>query len=327
MQQLNMIQAVNDALRTEMRLDDTVITYGEDVGYEGGVFRATLDLQEEFGEERCFDSPLAESGIAGTALGIAIGGLKPVIEMQFSGFVYPAFNQIISHISRIRNRTRGMLTAPMVIRMPYSGGIRALEHHSESMEAIFGHIPGLKVVIPSTPYDTKGLLIAAIRDPDPVFFMEPKRLYRAFKQEVPEDAYTIPIGKARVVQQGEDITLVSYGAQMKEAMAAAGAMKQQGISVELIDLRTIYPYDRDTILESVKKTGRFLVVHEGPQSFGVGGELISLITEEAFVYLEAPPTRITGADTIFPLPTAEHHYMISTDQIVKVIKKLVKYQP
>ncbi len=327
MQAHTIISAVNDALISEMRLDKNIITFGEDVGLEGGVFRATVNIQKEFGEQRCFDSPLAESAIVGTALGMAIAGLKPVVEMQFSGFVYPAFNQIISHVARMRNRTRGALTAPMVIRMPFSGGIRALEHHSESMEALFAHIPGLKVVIPSTPYDTKGLLIAAMRDPDPVIFMEPKRLYRAFKQEVPEDAYTIPIGKARVVQPGTALTMVSYGAQMKEAQAATGLLTKEGIAVELIDLRTIYPYDKTTILESVRKTGRLLVVHEGPQSFGVAAEIITMATQEAFEYLEAPPTRLTGADTIFPLPLGEHHYMITTDHIVKVAKKVHAYQP
>ncbi len=319
------LSAVNDALIVEMKNDDSIIVFGEDVGVEGGVFRATVDLQKLYGVDRCFDSPLAESGIAGTAIGMAVNGLKPVIEMQFSGFAWPAFNQIISHVSRFRNRTRGALSTPMVIRMPYGGGIRALEHHSESMEAIWAHIPGLKVVIPSTPYDAKGLLISAIRSPDPVIFMEPKRIYRSVKQEVPEDAYTIPLDKAKVVAQGTDITLVSYGAQMKEAMAAAGILKKEGINVELIDLRTIYPYDKETILESVKKTGRFLVVHEGPTSFGVGAEMISVVTQNCFTELLAPPQRIAGADTIFPLPRAEKYYMISVERIVNKIKAMVSY--
>ncbi|HDR03816.1 MAG TPA: alpha-ketoacid dehydrogenase subunit beta [Candidatus Marinimicrobia bacterium] len=325
MKPLTMIAAINDAFKVEMRQDPSVVVFGEDVGVEGGVFRATADLQKEFGEERCFDSPLAESAIAGSAMGMAIAGLRPIIEMQFSGFAWPAFDQVINHISRIRNRSRGTLTAPMVIRMPYGGGIRALEHHSESMEAIWGHIPGLKVVIPSTPYDAKGLLIAAIRDEDPVVFMEPKRVYRAFKQEVPEDAYTLPIGKARVLHTGEQLTLLSYGAQMKEASAAAAILKKEGYSVELIDLRTIFPYDKETILESVRKTGRFLVVHEGPQTFGVASELISAVTTEAFLHLEAPPSRLTGADTIFPLCRGEHHYMISTERIVAEAKNIINY--
>ncbi|MCK5882684.1 MAG: alpha-ketoacid dehydrogenase subunit beta [Bacteriovoracaceae bacterium] len=320
-----LLSAVNDAMMVEMKNDDSIIVFGEDVGVEGGVFRATVDLQNAYGKERCFDSPLAESGIAGTAVGMAINGLKPVIEMQFSGFAWPAFNQIISHVSRFRNRTRGAMSTPMVIRMPYGGGIRALEHHSESMEAIWAHIPGLKVVIPSTPYDAKGLLIAAIRSPDPVIFMEPKRIYRSVKQEVPEDAYTIPLGKAKVVSAGTDVTLVAYGAQMKEAMAAAGMLKKEGISVDLIDLRTIYPYDKETILKSVKKTGRFLVVHEGPTTFGVGAEMISVVTQNCFTELLAPPSRIAGADTIFPLPRAEKNYMITTERIVNKVKALVSY--
>ncbi len=327
MKPLTLVQAVNDALMSIMRVDDTVVVYGEDAGYEGGVFRATLGLQKEFGEDRCFDSPLAESAIAGTALGMAVAGLKPVIEMQFSGFFYPAINQVISHISRYRNRTQGAMTVPMVIRMPYGGGVRALEHHSESMEALFGHIPGIKVVIPSTPYDAKGLLIAAIRDPDPVIFMEPKRIYRSVKQQVPEEVYEIPLEKAKIIYEGSDITLAAYGAQMNEAMEAASQLKREGISVELIDLRTIYPYDTHTLIESVKKTGRFLTVHEGPESFGTGAELVARISDEAFVYLQAPPSRLAGFDTIVPLPKGEKFYMIGTKHIMQKIRELAAYQP
>lgn len=321
------LSAVTDALASEMRLDPDVLVYGEDVGVEGGVFRATVDLQKEFGERRCFDSPLAEAALVGTGVGMALAGLKPVIEIQFSGFVWPAMNQIVCHAARYRNRSRGAYTVPMVIRMPYGGGIRALEHHSESVEASFGHIPGLKVVIPSTPYDTKGLLIAAIRDPDPVIFLEPTRAYRSIKQEVPEEAYVIPLGKARVVQAGGDLTLVSYGAQMKEAQAAAGLLKAEGIAVELIDLRTIFPYDRETILDSVKKTGRFLAVSEGPSAFGVAGELVACVNEGAFVHLQAPPTRLSGANTIFPYPRAEHHYLITAEMIAAEARRLVNFQP
>ncbi len=255
--------------RTEMSSDRSVIVFGEDVGLEGGVFRATAGLQRDFGEERCFDTPISESGIVGAAVGMAVAGLRPVVEIQFSGFAFPAFNQIVSHVARIRNRTRGALTAPMVIRMPYGGGIRAPEHHSESVEALFGHIPGLKVVIPSTPHDAKGLLIAAIRDPDPVIFLEPARAYRAVRQEVPEEGYTVEIGTARVEAEGDELTLVSYGAQMIEARQARAALAAEGRSVELIDLRTIYPLDARTVVESVRKTGRLLAVHEGPQTFGV----------------------------------------------------------
>ena len=299
---LNIVQAINQALMEEMENDETVVVYGEDVGLEGGVFRATVDLQKKFGKERVFDSPLAESAIAGTAVGMAINGLKPVVEMQFSGFVYPAFNQIISHIARMRNRSRGRYNLPMVIRTPYGGGIRALEHHSESLEAVFAHIPGLKVVIPSTPYDAKGLLIAAIRDPDPVLFWEPKRIYRAFKQEVPEGAYEIPIGKAKILQEGDDITIVTWGAMVRDVQKAVDLIKDEGLRPEIIDLRTISPMDRDSFVESVKKTGRILVVHEAPKSFGTGAEIISIVNEKAFLYLEAPPTRLTGFDTTFPLP-------------------------
>ena len=319
-----MISAINSALMEEMRLDERIIVYGQDVGVSGGVFRATVDLQKEFGTERVFDTALAESGIVGTAFGMAVAGLRPVVEIQFSGFAWPAFNQIISHLARVRNRTRGKITAPIVVRMPYGGGIRAVEHHSESMEAIWGHVPGLKVIIPSSPYDAKGLLISSIRDPDSVIFMEPKRVYRSPKQEVPKGDYSLPIGKARIVQQGSDITLVSYGAQMKEARQAAVKLKSENVSVELIDLRTIYPFDREAIISSVEKTGRFLVVHEGPQSFGVGAEMIATVNEAAFYSLEAPPARLTGADTVMPLARGEKNYLINTEMIVRRVQKLLK---
>lgn len=322
---LNIVQAVNQALMNEMENDDTVIVYGEDVGVEGGVFRATVGLQEKFGVERSFDTPLAESAIVGTGVGMAINGLKPVVEMQFMGFSYPAFNQIISHVSRMRNRTRGGFTVPMVIRAPYGGGIRALEHHSESTEAIYAQIPGVKVVIPSTPYDAKGLLIAAIRDPDPVIFLEPKRIYRAFKQEIPEEAYELPIGKAKIVEEGEDITIITWGAMVRDVQKSVEIVKNKGINPEIIDLRTIAPMDRDTFVESVKKTGRALVVHEAPKTLGVGAEIISIINEKAFLYLEAPPTRLTGFDTIFPLPKGEKHYIPSPERIAKSIEEIVKF--
>src|SRR5699024_8713716 len=258
------------ALDNEMEKDERIVVYGEDVGVEGGVFRATKGLQKKFGEKRVFDTPLAEAAIVGTAVGMAVNGLKPVVEMQFSGFSYPAFNQIISHVSRMRNRSRGGYNLPMVIRMPYGGGIRALEHHSESTEALYAQIPGLKVVIPSTPYDAKGFLISAIQDPDPVIFMEPKRIYRAFRQEVPEDHYELPIGKAKVLQEGEDVTIVSWGAMVRDTQKAIDMVKDKGIEPELIDLRTISPIDRETIIESVKKTGRIIIVHEAPKTLGLG---------------------------------------------------------
>jgi pyruvate dehydrogenase E1 component beta subunit len=325
MKVMNMVQAINNAMDTMLAEDKSIVVYGEDVGVEGGVFRVTEGLQGKHGAERVFDSPLAESAIAGTALGMAIAGLKPIIEMQFDGFSYPAFNQILSHIARFRNRTRGKFTVPAVIRIPYGGGINALEHHSESPEAYFGHTPGLKVVIPSTPYDAKGLLIAAIEDPDPVIFMEPKRIYRAIKQEVPEEKYSIPIGKARVVNSGEQLTIIAYGAMLREAQKAIVMAKQKGWSVELIDLRSIWPIDRDTIRESVRKTGRVLIVTEASQSYGPAAELISIVNEESFLSLEAPPTRLTGFDTVIPLPLGEKYYIISPERIFYEIEKLIRY--
>jgi pyruvate dehydrogenase E1 component beta subunit len=322
---MNMVQAINDAIDIKLGDDPNVLVYGEDVGVEGGVFRVTQDLQKKYGEKRAFDSPLAESGIVGSALGMCVNGLRPVVEIQFSGFVYPAFNQIVSHVSRMRNRSRGKYGAQMVIRMPYGGNIKALEHHSESPEALFAHIPGLTVVIPSTPYDAKGLLIASIESDDPVVFMEPKRIYRAIKQEVPEEKFSIPIGKGKILSEGSDITVVSYGAMIRDVQRAMIAAKEAGISVELIDHRTIYPIDREIIKQSVIKTGRILIVTESPTSFGSGAELISIVNEEAFLSLEAPPTRLSGFDTIPPLPKGEHFYFHSPERIFYKIKKLVEY--
>ncbi len=325
MKVMNIVQAVNNALDLKLAEDHDIVVYGEDVGVEGGVFRVTSDLQTTHGAKRVFDSPLAESGIVGTAVGMCAAGLRPVVEMQFSGFVYPAMNQIITHVSRMRNRTRGKYTMPMVIRMPYGGNIKALELHSESMEALFGHIPGIKVVIPSTPYDAKGLLISAIEDNDPVIFMEPKKIYRAIKQEVPEEKFKIPIGKARILHEGNDITVVTYGAMVRETQRAIISAKKENISVELIDLRTIFPIDRETIINSVKKTGKLLIVNEGPTSFGVGAELIAIANEDAFLHLEAPPTRLGGFDTVPPLPKGEHFYFHSPKRIYYEIQKLHKF--
>ena len=327
MKVLTLLEAVTDAMRVEMAGDSSVVVFGEDVGLEGGVFRATAGLQRDFGETRCFDTPISESGIVGAALGMAVAGLRPVVEIQFSGFAFPAFNQIASHVARIRNRTRGALSAPMVIRMPYGGGIRAPEHHSESLEATFGHIPGLKVVIPSTPHDAKGLLIAAIRDPDPVVFLEPARAYRAVRQEVPEDAYTVEIGKARVEAEGTDLTLVSYGAQMIEARQARAVLASEGHAVELIDLRTIYPWDVATVVESVRKTGRLLAVHEGPQAFGVASELVAAVMEKAFEHLEAPPVRLAGPNTIYPMPRGEKHYLLTVEHVLAEARRVLSYEP
>lgn len=322
---MNLITAVNHTLDLAMSQDERVVVFGEDVGVEGGVFRATVGLQEKYGPDRCFDTPLAESAIVGTAVGMALNGLKPVAEIQFSGFVYPAFNQIISHVARMRNRTRGQRHLPLVIRMPHGGGIRALEHHSESLETFFGHIPGLKVVVPSTPYDAKGLLLSAIQDDDPVLFLEPSRLYRAFRQEVPEEGYTIPLGKAKVVRAGTDLTVVSWGAYLHETLKAADKLQDEGISAEVIDLRTISPLDRDTILESVRKTGRFAVVHEAAKSFGPGAELVALVNEGAFLYLEAPPARIAGFDITIPLPRGEHHYFLDAARIAVGLRQVAQF--
>jgi pyruvate dehydrogenase E1 component beta subunit len=325
MAKLNMVDAINLALKQEMARDETVMVMGEDVGLEGGVFRVTVGLQELYGEDRVVDTPLAESGIVGTAFGLAVGGLKPVAEIQFMGFVYPAFDQIISHAGRIRNRSRGRFTAPMVVRMPYGGGIHAPEHHSESTEAIFAHTPGVKVVIPSTPYDAKGLLISSIRDPDPVIFLEPKRIYRAIKQEVPEEEYTVPLGAASVVQEGDQLTLIAWGAMVREAREAARIAGEKGISVEIIDLRTISPMDDDTIMESVKKTGRVVVVHEAPRTCGMGAEIIARINDKAFLYLQAPVERVTGFDTIFPYLKGEHFYLPDPVRIGDAIDKVMNY--
>ncbi len=322
---MNLVNAINDALDIKLNEDKNVIVYGQDVGVEGGVFRVTEGLQKKYGVERVFDAPLAESGIVGTAVGMAVAGLRPVIEMQFSGFVYPGFNQIISHVARMYNRSRGRYPMPIVIRMPYGGGINALEHHSESFEAAFGHIPGLKVVIPSTPHDAKGLLISAIESNDPIIFMEPKRIYRAIKQEVQEGKFSIPIGKAAVIQPGTDVTIVAYGAMIREVQKAAVLAKKAGISVEIIDLRTIYPIDKETIINSVKKTGRIITVTEGVKSFGVASEITQIVSEEAFLSLEAPPKRVTGFDTIVPLPKGEHHYLQTPNKIFYEIEKTAKY--
>lgn len=322
---LNNIQAVNHALMQEMERDKSIVVFGEDVGYEGGVFRATVDLQERFGVERCFDTPISESGIVGMAVGMAINGLKPVVELQFCGFTYPAFNQIISHVSRMRNRSRGRFTLPMVIRFPFGGGIRALEHHSESPEVLFSHIPGLKVVAPSTPYDTKGLLLAALRDPDPVIFMEPKRIYRAFKQEVPEEDYVIEIGKANILEEGEDITVVTWGAMVRDTLKAVKKANEKGIYPEVIDLRTISPMDQETIIDSVKKTGRILVVQEAVKSFGPASEIMAFVNEKAFLHLEAPPARVAAPDIIVPLARGEHYYMPHPDMIFEKINEVVNF--
>ena len=322
---MTMVKAINNALDIKLKEDENIVIYGEDVGVEGGVFRVTEGLQKKYGAERVFDSPLAESGIVGTALGMAVSGLRPVVELQFEGFTFPAFNQILSNVARIQNRSRGKYGAPMVIRFPYGGGVNALEHHSDSPEALFAHIPGLKVVIPSTPHDAKGMMIAALESNDPIIFMEPKRIYRAIKQDVPDEKYTLPLDKARVVQEGSDITLVAFGAMVRECQKAIVMAEEAGISVELIDLRSIYPIDREAIRTSVRKTGRMIVVAEAHESFSVGSELIAIANEEAFLSLEAPPRRVGGFDTIVPLAQGEPYYIISPDRIFYEIEKTIHF--
>ena len=321
----NMVEAINRGLMEEMERDPSVMVLGEDVGKEGGVFRVTDGLQSKFGAQRVVDTPLAESGIVGVALGLAVKGFKPVAELQFMGFLPPALDQLISHISRIRNRSRGRYTCPMVIRMPYGGGIHAPEHHSESMEAMLAHIPGIKVVIPSTPHDAKGLIVSAIRDPDPVVFCEPKRIYRAIKEEVSDEEYTVPIGEASVVREGDGVTVISWGAMVREALRAAEMVKEKGINAEVIDLRTISPMDDETVMASVKKTGRAVIVHEAARTCGLGAEIIARINEKAILSLEAPVERVTGFDTVFPLYKMEHHYLPSPERVVRGIRKVMAF--
>jgi len=320
MANLTLVQAVTDALRTEMELDDRVIVLGEDVGKNGGVFRATDGLQAKFGEARVIDTPLAEAGIIGTAIGMALYGMRPVPEIQFQDFIFPAFDQIVNEAAKIRYRSGGQYSVPMVIRTPYGGGIRGGHYHSQSGEAYFAHTPGIKVVAPSNPYDTKGLLIASIRDGDPILFMEPKRLYRAIKQEVPEGAYTVPLGKAHVAREGQDVTLVGWGAMHALNLEAAKELEQEGVSAEVVDLRTIVPWDEETVMRSVKKTGRVVIVQEAPKTASFGSEIAATIAEDAIEYLEAPIKRVSGFDTPFPY-TLEHDYMPSIDRIVHAVKQ------
>ena len=322
MANLTMVQAINLALIQEMEKDDRVLLLGEDVGNNGGVFRVTEGLQKRFGEKRVVDTPLAESGIIGTAIGLAMAGLRPVPEIQFEGFLGPAYDQLCSHAARMRTRTRGAFTVPMTVRVPVGGGIHAPELHSDSPEAFYAHQPGLKVVMPSGPNDAKGLLISALRDPDPVIFFEPKRIYRAIREEVPEDEYTIPIGKARMVCEGTDLTVVSWGASVIQCMQAIEAC---GRSVELIDLRTIYPMDMETVEASVSKTARCVIVHEAPRTCGVGSEVATQIMEKCFLHLEAPVQRVTGFDTIMPYYKLELEYLPDAARIQRGIEDCLAY--
>ncbi|MBS3131748.1 alpha-ketoacid dehydrogenase subunit beta [Candidatus Woesearchaeota archaeon] len=316
------VQAVNMALDLELGRDRNVVVMGEDVGVNGGVFRATDGLQKKHGKERVIDTPLSEEAIIGTAVGMAVNGMRPVAEIQFSGFVYSGFDQLFSHAARIRNRSRGRFSVPLVVRTPAGAGIRALELHCEQGEAFFAHAVGLKMVIPSTPYDAKGLLLAAIRDPDPVIFYEPMRLYRAIKEDIPEDDYTVPIGKARIAQQGDDLTVISWGALSKFTL---DAIQNNKVNAEVIDLRSIYPWDSEAVLNSVKKTGRAVIVHEAPRTSGFGAEIAATIAERAMLELEAPVVRVTGYDTAVPFARTEMEYVPSEKRIMDGVNKVLKF--
>jgi len=322
---MNMVQAINDALRGEMRRDPRVVILGEDVGKVGGVFRVTAGLYDEFGDDRVIDTPLSEGGIIGCAIGMALYGLVPIPEIQFSDFIFPAYDQIVSELAKYRYRSGGEYAANMVIRTPVGGGIRGGHYHSQSPESLFIHVAGLKVVCPATPADAKGLLLASIRDPDPVLFFEPKRIYRAAKGEVPEGDYVVEIGKARVAREGKDVTVIAWGAMLYEAISAADQAKEKGIDVEVLDLRTLWPVDIEAIVASVEKTGRVIVVHEAPKTCGFGAELIALINEKAFVHLEAPPMRVTGWDTPFPY-TLEMEYLPLAHRILPAIVTTAQFQ-
>lgn len=320
---MTMAKALNDALDVALDKHADVLVLGEDVARTGGVFRITDGLLAAHGPDRVVDTPVAESGIVGVAFGLAVGGMRPVAELQFMGFSYPAFDQVISHVSRIRNRSRHRFAAPMVIRIPYGGGIGAAEHHSESAEAIYAHTPGLKVVIPSTPYDAKGLLLAAISDPDPVVFCEPIRLYRSLKEEVPEGWYEVPIGRARIERSGTDLTLITWGAMMRETREAATTLEEDGVSVEVVDLRSLVPFDADTVVESVSKTGRAVVVHEAPRTAGFGAEVLATVVERCLYSLLAPPRRVAGWDSVFPLKRSESQYLPDVDRILRAARAVL----
>jgi pyruvate dehydrogenase E1 component beta subunit len=322
---MTMVQALNLALRQEMERDDRVIVLGEDVGVDGGVFRVTDGLYETFGKERTLDTPLAEAGIVGMAVGMAAFGLRPVCEIQFSGFIYQAFHQIENHAARLRWRSRSALTVPMVLRAPYGGGVRALEHHSESRESYWAHTPGLKMVLPSGPRNARALLVSAIRDPDPVIFYESKALYRAYREEVPEEEETVPIGESRILREGDDVTLIAYGAMVRPTLEAAGILHEtDGIEAEVVDLLTLAPLDDGTFTASVKKTGKAAVIHEAHRSFGPGAEIVSRIMERSFFYLEEPVARITGYDVVIPLFAREKAYIPDAWRIVGRVREMMK---
>lgn len=326
MAKMTMVQAINLALHQEMEKDESVMVLGEDVGVDGGVFRVTDGLIDKFGEERVIDTPLAESGIVGFSVGMALYDLKPVCEIQFSGFSYLAFHQLESHAARLRGRSAGRFHVPMVMRAPYGGGVRALEHHSESREAYYAHTPGLKMVIPSSPRNARALLIGAIRDPDPVVFFEPKALYRAFREEVPDEEESISIGKSQIAREGKDVTLIAYGAMLHETLEAASVLKEEdGVEAEVIDLLTIAPLDDQLFTESARKTGRVVVIHEAPRSFGAGAEVVARLVEKSFLYLEAPIRRVTGFDVVIPLFQREKDYLPSVKRILGAVRETLDF--
>ena len=325
MAKITLVEGVNMAMDHEMAGDENVVVLGQDVGRSGGVFRATDGLYQKYGENRVLDTPLAESLIVGLSVGMASQQIRPVAEIQFMGFLFPGFNQIVTATARMRNRTRGRISLPMVIRMPFGGGIRALEHHSESTEALLAHLPGIKVVVPSTPERAYGLLLAAIRDPDPVIFLEPKRIYRAVKQEVDNNGEAYPLETCFVDREGSDVTLVSWGAMMHETLKAADAMEKEGVSCEVIDLVTLNPIDTATVIESVEKTGRCVIVHEATRAGGLGSEIAAELSEKALLSLYAPIGRVTGYDTIVPYPKTEHYHMPDVNRIVDEIRKVMEY--
>jgi pyruvate dehydrogenase E1 component beta subunit len=325
MEKRTVLEAINEALRLEMAADDRVILLGEDIGKEGGVFRVTEGLQQLYGRERVMDTPIAESGIVGMAIGMAIADLRPVAEIQFMGFLYPALDQIINHLGRMRNRSRNRFSCPLVIRVPYGGGIHPPEHHSESTEAMLVHTPGIQVVAPATPYDAKGLLISAIRSPEPVIFLEPARVYRAVRQEIPVEIYTVPLGQARVVQEGNEVTVIAWGSMLHDVLQAAEQLSAEGIGLEVIDLRTLSPMDVPTMITSVEKTGRAVVVHEAARTCGLGAEIVAQINEKALLSLEAPVERVTGFDTVFPLPQLEKYYLPNADRISAAVRRVLAF--
>jgi pyruvate dehydrogenase E1 component beta subunit len=317
---MNIVQAMNLALREEMERDKDVLVLGEDVGKDGGVFRVTDGLFDRFGPTRVVDTPLAETAIVGAAIGMAVYGLKPIAEIQFMGFIYSVIDQLFSHAARIRARSRGRFTCPLVIRTPYGGGVKALDHHSESTEALFTQMPGVKVVVPSSPRNAKGLLIASIRDPDPVVFLEPTRLYRLIKEDVPESDYTVQLGKARTVRPGKDVTVIAWGSMLHRTLQAV-----EGFDAEVLDLMTLSPFDEEAVLQSAKKTGRVVIVHEAPETGGLGAELSATIAQHAMLHMKAPIIRVTGYDVVMPLPKLEDYYLPSIEKIRKGIESVMQY--